>query len=86
MRRRCRFGRKEAAGRGGRRVKGKEGSLPFCSRGTGGNIRWGRRSEWSRTGLHLKIKDQKKENKKSKQMTDVNTVTQQYLHNKRNQG
>lgn len=31
---------------------GKEGPLPFGSRGTGGNIRWGRRSEWSRTGLH----------------------------------
>lgn len=44
---------------------GKEGPLPFGSRGTGGNIRWGRRSEWSRTGLHLKIITiKKKENKK----------------------
>lgn len=44
---------------------GKEGPLPFGSRGTGGNIRWGRRSEWSRTGLHLKNNhNKKKENKK----------------------
>lgn len=65
---------------------GEEGSLPFCSRGTGGNIRWGRRSEWSRTGLHLKKKNVCKKENKNKQVTDVNTVTRQYLHNKRNQG
>lgn len=70
---------------------GKEGPLPFGSRGTGGNIRWGRRSEWSRTGLHLKIITIKKRRTKNKQktnkMTDVNTVNQQkqqYLHNKKN--
>lgn len=71
---------------------GKEGPLPFGSRGTGGNIRWGRRSEWSRTGLHLKIiiiikKRRTKNKQKTNKMTDVNTVNQQkqqYLHNKKN--
>lgn len=66
---------------------GKAGPLPFGSRGTGGNIRWGRRSEWSRTGLHLKIIIMKKGEQKTNKMTDVNTVNQQkqqYLHNKKN--
>lgn len=67
VRRRCKLEKKKPAGSGGRRLKGKEGPLPFCSRGTGGNIRWGRRSEWSRTGLHFINNNNKKKRTTNKQ-------------------
>lgn len=72
--RRCRLksrkehtGGKFRGGEEGRREGREEGPLPFCSRETGGNIRWGRRSGRFRTEVH-KTKKRDKNNK----MTDVN--------------